>query len=106
MEHKFEIVKVVCLRVQPLKLSPLRRGGTERMRPCLFGPFRVIQRDGEVAYDLEFTEGSQCHSVYHVPCLRRAWGSQVTTPIELPPLDERGRMLLTPEEIWVSGRGD
>jgi hypothetical protein len=76
------------------------------MRPRLFGPFRVIQRDGEVAYELEFPEGCQCHNVYHVSCLQRACGPQVTTPIELLPLDERGWMLLTPEEIMDVRRGD
>jgi hypothetical protein len=50
----------------------------------------VIQRDGEVAYELEFPEGTQRHSVYHVSGLQRACGPHVTTPIELPPLDERG----------------
>jgi hypothetical protein len=99
VEHRFEIRDVVYLRVQPLRPSPWRRGGAERMRPRLFGPFRVVQRDGEVAYELELPEGSQCHSVYHVSCLQRAWGPHVTTSNELPPTDERGQMLLTPEEI-------
>jgi hypothetical protein len=75
------------------------------MRPCLFGPFRMIQIVGDVAYKLELTVSSQGRSIYHVSCLQREWRSQVTTPIELSPLDERGQMLLTPEEImdvsWV-----
>jgi hypothetical protein len=66
------------------------------MRSLLFGPFRVVQRDGEVAYKLELLEGSQRHNVYHVSCLQRAWGPQVTTSNELPLADERGQMLLTP----------
>jgi hypothetical protein len=99
VEHGFEIRDVVFLRVQPLRPSPWRRGGAKRMRPRLFGPFRVIQRDGEVTYELELSAGSQGRSVYHVSCLQRAWGPQDTTPIELSPLDERGHMLLTPKEI-------
>jgi hypothetical protein len=59
----------------------------------------VIHRAGEVAYELELTAGSRGRSIYHLSCLQRAWGPQVTTPIELPPLDKRGQMLLTPEEI-------
>jgi hypothetical protein len=80
----------VYLRVQPLRPSPWRRSGTERMRLHLFRPFKVVQINGEVAYELKFPEGSQHHSVYHVSCLQRAWGPQVTTSNELPPADERG----------------
>jgi hypothetical protein len=57
------------------------------------------QRDGEVNYELELLAGNQGRSVYHVSCIKRAWGPQYTTPIELSPLDERGHMLLTPEEV-------
>jgi hypothetical protein len=99
VNHRFEIEDVVFLTMHPFKPSPWRRGGAERMRPRLIGPFRVIQRAREVAYKLELTAGSQGCNIYHVSCLQRAWGPQVTTPIELPPLDERGQMLLTPEEI-------
>jgi hypothetical protein len=53
MEHIFEIGDVVYLTVQPFRPSPWTRGGAKRMRPRLFGPFKVIQRVGEVAYKLE-----------------------------------------------------
>jgi hypothetical protein len=69
------------------------------MRLCLFSPFRVVHRNEEVAYELEFLEGRKSHSVYHVSCLQRAWGPQVTTTNELPLPDERGCMLLNPKEI-------
>jgi hypothetical protein len=67
MEHIFEIGDVVYLRVQPLRPSPWTRDGAKRMRPCLFGPFKVIQRVGEVAYELELTEGSQGRQ--YLPCI-------------------------------------
>jgi hypothetical protein len=41
--HGFEIGNVAFLRVQPLRPSPWRRGGTETMRSCLFGLFRVVR---------------------------------------------------------------
>jgi hypothetical protein len=90
VEHSFEIGDVVFLRVQLHRPFPLRRGGTERMRPHLYGPYRVTQRVGEVVYELELPEGSQICSVFHVSCLKKVWEPHVTTFIELPPLDERG----------------
>jgi hypothetical protein len=99
VEHIVEIGDVVYLTVKPFRPSPWRRGGTKRMRPHLFGPFRVIQRVGDVVYELELIAGSRGRCIYHVSCLQRAWRPHVTTPIVLPPLDERGHMLLTPEDI-------
>jgi hypothetical protein len=58
VEHRFEIGDVVYVTVQPFRPSPWRRGGTERMRPRLFDTFRVIQRIGEVAYEMELTASS------------------------------------------------
>jgi hypothetical protein len=37
--------------------------------------------------------------VFHVSCLKKALGQQVTTSTELPPLDEEGQLVLVPEEI-------
>jgi hypothetical protein len=59
----------------------------------------VIRRVGEVAYELELPEGSMIHNVFCVSCLKKALGQQVTTSVDLPPLDEEGQLILTPERI-------
>jgi len=53
----------------------------------------------EVAYEMEFPKGNKIHNVFHVSCLNRALGQQVTSSIELPPLDEEGNLFLIPEEV-------
>jgi len=87
VEHSFEIRDMVFLRVQLHRMFPLRRGGVERMRPRLYGPYRVTQRVGEVAYEMELLEGSLIHNVLQVSFLKNEWGPHVTTSIKLPPLD-------------------
>jgi hypothetical protein len=37
--------------------------------------------------------------VFHVSCLKKALGQQVTSSTELPPLDEEGQLVLVPEEV-------
>jgi hypothetical protein len=59
----------------------------------------VTRRVGEVAYELEFPEGSKIHNVFHVLCLKKALGQHITTSAELPPLDEEGQLVLVPEEV-------
>jgi hypothetical protein len=99
VEHSFEIGDVVFLRVQPHRLFPFRRGGGKRMRSHLCGPYKVIWRVGEIAYETEFPKGSRIRSILYVSCLEKALGPRATTSTELPPLDERGQMILTPEEV-------
>jgi hypothetical protein len=59
----------------------------------------VTRRVGEVAYELEFPEGSKIRNVFHVSCLKKALGQHITTSTELPPLDEEGQLVLVPEEV-------
>jgi hypothetical protein len=99
VECNFEVGDLVFLRLQPYRQSSLKRSGTEKLKPHFYGPYRVIKRVGEVAYELELPEGSRIHNVFHVSCLKKVLGQQVTTSTDLPPLDEEGQLVLTPEKI-------
>jgi hypothetical protein len=77
----------------------LKRSREEKLKPKFYGPYRVIKRIGEVAYELEMPEGSKIHNVFHVSCLKKAVGQFINTSEELPPLDEEGQLELVPEVV-------
>lgn len=99
VECSFEIGDMVYLRLQPHRQSSLKKSGAEKLRPRFYSPYRVTNRIGEVAYELELPASSKIHNVFHVSCLKKALGQQVISSTDLPPLDEEGHLVLVPEEI-------
>jgi hypothetical protein len=99
VECNFEVGDLVFLRLQPYRQSSLKKSGAEKLKPHFYGPYRVIKRVGEVAYELELPEGRKIHNVFHVSCLKKALGQQVTASTDLPLLDEEGQLVLAPERI-------
>ena len=61
----------VLLKVSPLK-GVMRFG---KLSPRYIGPFEVLKRVGEVAYELALPPGlSGVHSIFHVSMLKRYHG--------------------------------
>jgi len=57
----------------------------------------VIQWVGEVSYELDLLAGSRIHKIFHVSCLKKELGQQVTATEELPPKNDEGNLVLQPE---------
>jgi hypothetical protein len=99
IELSFEVGDLVFLRLQPYRQSYLKKSGAENLKPRFYGPYRIMRRVGEVAYELELPKESKIHNVFHVSCLKNAVGQFTNTSEELPPLDEDGQLELVPEEV-------
>ena len=69
-----QVDDLVYLRLHPYKQTSLKNNGPEKIKPRYYGPYKVIQKIGEVAYELELPEGSKIHNVFHVSCLKKAIG--------------------------------
>jgi hypothetical protein len=99
IEHSFEVGDLVFLRLQPYKQSSLKKCGVEKLNPRFYGPYKIMRRVGEVAYEPELLEGSRIHNVFHVSCLKKVMGKFISTSKELPPLDEEGQLEVVPKEV-------
>jgi hypothetical protein len=80
----FEVGDYVYLKVSPMR-SVKRFNMKGKLAPRYVGPFRVLNRRGEVAYQLELPESlSGVHDVFHVSQLKKC----LRVPEEQIPLEE------------------
>jgi hypothetical protein len=80
----FEVGDYVYLKVSPMR-SVKRFNMKGKLAPRYVGPFKVIDRRGEVACQLELPENlSGVHDVFHVSQLKKC----LLVPDEQIPLDE------------------
>jgi hypothetical protein len=76
--------------------------GREKLGPRFYGPFKIIERVGDVAYKLELPAGAKLHNVFHVGLLKPYHGTTPTGPSVLPPTCH-GRAIPQPAEV-IKGR--
>jgi hypothetical protein len=85
----YEIGDRVYLRVSPLR-GVKRFGIKGKLFPRFIGPFKVLSRKGEVAYEIELPEIlSAVHNVFHVSQLKKCHPEMSETPLkDTVPLEE------------------
>ncbi|XP_071902715.1 uncharacterized protein [Coffea arabica] len=68
---EFTVGNLVFLKITPLKVS-LMSGRGKKLQPRFVGPYKIIQRVGNVAYKLELPPSlSRIHNVFHVSTLKK-----------------------------------
>ncbi|KAH9657611.1 hypothetical protein KPL70_023155 [Citrus sinensis] len=98
-ERKFEVGDMVFLRLQPYKQVSLSIHSNRKLSPRFYGPYKVIQKIGQVAYKLELPIEFKIHPVFHVSCLKKKVGEAVTPITELPTIREDGHLQLVPDSV-------
>ena len=93
------------LRLHTYKQTSLKRNGAENINPRYYGPYKVIQKIGEVAYELELPEGSKIHNVFHVSCFKKSVVQKLCISYTRPPLDDEGHITLIPEKVLKTREG-
>lgn len=83
-EHQFKENDLVFLKLQPYVQSSVARRANHKLSFKFFGPFRIIQKVGEVAYKLQLPPGASIHPVFHVSQLKKAMGTNHQVCDELP----------------------
>jgi hypothetical protein len=85
-ERTFAVGDLVFLKLQPYLQSTVVRRGNQKLSFKFFGPFRILERVGTVAYKLALPETSRVHPVFHVSQLKQCLGPNQQVQPDLPSL--------------------
>ena len=99
MERQFQVNELVYFRLIPYKQTTIKYKGSENLKPIFYGPYKAIQKVGEVSYQLELPMGSKVHNVFNVSCLHKSMGKHISVSYTLQPLDYEVKLVLIPNKV-------
>ena len=107
-EREFSVGEWVYLKLQPYRQMSVSMRRNLKLSPRYYGPFKVLQRIGALAYKLELPKDGQIHPVFHVPVLKPKVGPNVTIQSQLPSVNKKVEMIMNPQAVLYSrcGSGD
>ena len=86
IDLEFEVGDKVFLKVSPIK-RVMQFGKKGKLSPRYMGPYMILRRVGDIAYELEFPSSlSYIYPVFHVSTLRKCIGD----PLQIMPIKDIG----------------
>ncbi|GKC03901.1 hypothetical protein Tco_0995511, partial [Tanacetum coccineum] len=97
---EFHVGDKVMLKFLPWK-GVIRFGKQGKLNPRYVGPFKVLEKVGEVAYKLELPkELSRVHNTFHVSSLKKCHADEpLTVPLDELHFDDKLQFVEEPVEI-------
>ena len=69
LDKEFQLGEWVLLKLQAYRQNTVSNRRCHKLSRQYYGPFKIIDRIGKVAYKLELPEGACIHLVFHVSLL-------------------------------------
>ncbi|GKE03875.1 reverse transcriptase [Tanacetum coccineum] len=85
LQAREEAIKMLKFHLK--RQVSIRKGQHHKLSSKYYGPFKVAERIGEVAYILELPSSSQIHQVFHISQLKKCHGKDHSVGV-LPQLRE------------------
>ncbi|GKC51587.1 putative reverse transcriptase domain-containing protein [Tanacetum coccineum] len=97
---EFQVGDRVMLKVSPWK-GVVRFGKRGKLHPRYVGPFKVLERVGDLAYKLELPEElSRVHDTFHVSNLKKCYADEpLVIPLDELHIDDKLHVVEEPIEI-------
>lgn len=91
---------MVFLKIRPYWQVSLRRKRNENLSPKVFGPYKIVERIGPVAYKLELPNSAVIHLVCHVSQLKKMFGQHTENQQEFLYVTENHEWRVVLDEVY------
>uniref|UniRef100_A0A0E0CJ49 Integrase catalytic domain-containing protein n=1 Tax=Oryza meridionalis TaxID=40149 RepID=A0A0E0CJ49_9ORYZ len=98
-ERTLDVGDMAYLKFQLYRHNSLGLHNSLKLHSRYYGPFRVLERIGQVAYKLLLPPISQIHPVFHISQLKKHLGPTAVPEQGLPLIDQHGNILTAPAAV-------
>lgn len=89
----------VFLKLRPYRQHTLASRHCEKLALRFYGPYKVLEKIGAVAYKLKLPTDPMVHNVFHVSQLKRFVGTSVQVQTQAPNLTDEFELHMIPEKV-------
>lgn len=95
-ERSFSVGDMVYLKLQPYRLTAFGILNSLKLISKYYGPFRILEKIGSLAYKLQLPSTVSIHPVFHVSQLKKHYGANAVPSPDLPMVGPDGKMQTEP----------
>ncbi|PNX70554.1 Ty3/gypsy retrotransposon protein, partial [Trifolium pratense] len=102
--HNFKVGDFVFVKLRPYRQNSVLGRRFHKLSKRFYGPFKLIQAIGDVAFQLELPSTSRIHPIFHVSQLKPC-SDTTSAVLALPPEAANNQPLLKPLAVldWKKG---
>lgn len=98
-DRQFNVGDMVYIKIQPYRQNAFGLRGLLKLRSKYYGPFKVVERVGELAYKLQLPDTATIHPVFHVSQLKAHVGKYAIPLPHVPLVTEDGKIKTAPFSV-------